>query len=69
MAQGVVNKTVIDKGFGFIKGDDGVEYFFHRSSLERPSSFGSLVEGSTKVSFEPGDRGKGPRAETVVVLD
>ena len=67
MAQGHIAKTVIDKGFGFIRGEDGVEYFFHRSSLQRPSAFGSLVEGQ-KATFTPTDKGKGPRAEDVVLL-
>ncbi len=30
MAQGTIKKLIADKGFGFIKGDNG-ELFFHRS--------------------------------------
>jgi cold shock CspA family protein len=28
---GIVVRLMADKGFGFIRGDDGTEYFFHRS--------------------------------------
>ncbi|MCR4301835.1 MAG: cold shock domain-containing protein [Sulfuricaulis sp.] len=31
---GVIKKLVKDKRFGFIKGEDGKEYFFHQSVLK-----------------------------------
>lgn len=56
----------LKEGFGFIRGTDGVERFFHRSVLEN-ESFPNLVEGQA-VTFEP-DRGeKGPRAVNVRVV-
>ena len=51
------------KGYGFIKPDDGGnDVFVHVTAVER-SSFGDLVEGM-RISFEtePDKRGKGPKA-------
>ncbi len=62
MAQGTIKKLIADKGFGFIKGDNG-ELFFHRSSVEG-ANFEDLREGQT-VEFQEGQGPKGPRAEGV----
>jgi cold shock protein len=58
---GTVTRLLADKGFGFIKGESGTEYFFHRSSCD---GFDTLREGQ-RVSFTPGQGAKGPRAENV----
>ena len=61
--KGIVKKLMSDKGFGFIKGDDGVDYFVHQSScLGR--CFPDLTVGCS-VTFEPEEGTKGPRAEDV----
>lgn len=52
-----------ERGFGFIKGADKKEYFFHRSAVKN-CKFEDLHEG-TSVTFEDSDTGKGPRAEEV----
>ena len=62
MAQGTIKKLIADKGFGFIKGDNG-EIFFHRSAVEGVS-FEELTEGQS-VSYNEGQGPKGPRAENV----
>ena len=62
MAQGTIKKLVTDKGFGFIKGENG-ELFFHRSALEG-ANFEELSEGQS-VSYDEGHGPKGPRAENV----
>jgi CspA family cold shock protein len=38
-----------DKGFGFIRGEDGQEYFVHRSAVRDGSVFEPLREGQTVV--------------------
>jgi CspA family cold shock protein len=51
------------KGYGFIKPDDGGnDVFVHVTAIER-SDVGPLVEG-VRISFdtEPDKRGKGPKA-------
>jgi CspA family cold shock protein len=61
MATGIIKKLT-DKGFGFIKIQDGEDVFFHSSGCTVP--FDSLKEGDT-VSFEMGSGPKGPKAENV----
>ena len=54
----------VDKGFGFIKGSDGSQYFFHQSAIYG-EGIDMLREGDS-VEFELGQDGpKGPRAESV----
>ena len=50
MARGTVAKVVRDRGFGFIRGNDGKEVFFHRSGLIG-MNFDDLEQG-TLVDFE-----------------
>lgn len=57
-------RSLHEKGFGFIVGDDGTEYFFHKSSAD---DFDSLARGMA-VRFVPTDGPKGPRAEKVTRL-
>lgn len=59
---GEVLRILKDKGFGFVKGEDGVERFFHRSAVS--TGFDTLREGS-KVTFEDETSNKGPRATDV----
>jgi len=58
---GTIKRLVSEKGFGFVAGQDGREYFFHQSACQ---SFESLREGQS-VTFEAGQGPKGPRAENV----
>ena len=64
MPSGTIKKLVSDRGFGFIASDDGKEYFFHRSGLERDLNFDSL-NGGEAVEFEIEPSQKGPRAYRV----
>ena len=57
----MVVKMVADKGFGFIKGDDGKEYFFHRTAAQTWDT----MEASNTVTFTPTEGPKGLRAEDV----
>lgn len=66
MAHGTIKKLVSDKGFGFIKTDRG-ELFFHHSACQG-IQFESLREGQ-EVEFNEGSGPKGPRAESVTLLD
>ena len=52
-----------DKGFGFIKPDDGAKDVFVHISAVQASGLQGLEDGQ-KVSFdtEPDKRGKGPKA-------
>ena len=63
MPSGTIARLLIDKGFGFIRDESGIEHFFHRSSV-RGAVFELLREGQ-RVSFTVGQGPKGPRAENV----
>ncbi len=54
------------KGYGFINGDDGNEYFFHFSSLNIEGF--KTVNVNDKVSFQPQVGDKGKRAINIDVI-
>ncbi len=66
MAKGTVKWFNESKGFGFISGEDGNDYFVHYSSIQ-DNGFKSLAEGEP-VSFETEKGPKGPKAINVVKL-
>lgn len=49
------------KGFGFIAGDDGKEYFVHQSGIEP----GTVLNDEDAVTFEVVEGDRGPKAEKV----
>jgi cold shock protein len=59
---GTIKRLVSDKGFGFVVGPDGNEYFFHQSACD--GQFDQMHEGQS-VEFAMGQGPKGPRAENV----
>jgi CspA family cold shock protein len=61
---GTVKKVVAERGFGFITGADGRDYFFHRSGLLPSLDFDQL-RGGELVAFEIEPSPKGPRATRV----
>jgi CspA family cold shock protein len=66
--RGRVKKLVPERGFGFVRGDDGKEVFFHRSGLG-PNEYDSLSEGDL-VEYVVQEGPRGPRAENVrMVVD
>ena len=67
MPTGTIARLLIDKGFGFIRDESGVEHFFHRSAV-RDSVFELLREGQ-RVDFQPEESTKGPRAGNVRLLE
>ena len=52
------------KGYGFIQGDDGEEYFVHHSALAE----GTFIRDNDKVSFEPAEGDRGKQAKNVTLL-
>ena len=49
------------KGFGFIAGDDGQEYFVHKTGLKE----GARIRDNDEVTFEVGTGDRGPKAVNV----
>lgn len=67
--QGVVKFFNTEKGYGFIKPDDGGrDIFVHVTAVERAGLPG-LAEGQ-RIAFEiePDKKGKGPKAVELVAL-
>ena len=65
MAKGTVAR-LMDRGFGFIKTEEGGDLFFHRNELEGVE-FNSLQEGQ-EVEFEKGQGRDGRPAAVRVRL-
>lgn len=51
------------KGFGFITGDDGKDYFVHQSGLKS----GVVLNENDKVEFDVEQGDRGPKAVNVEV--
>ncbi|GGH28545.1 cold-shock protein [Alsobacter metallidurans] len=68
--QGVVKFFNSEKGYGFIKPDDGGRDIFVHVTAVSQSGLPALDQGQ-KVAFEiePDKKGKGPKAVNLVVLD
>ena len=49
------------KGFGFITGDDGQEYFVHHSQVSK----GAFLKEQSRVTFDVKDTEKGKQAQNV----
>ena len=67
MPTGTIARLLIDKGFGFIRDEGGIEHFFHRSAV-RGAVFELLREGQ-RVEFTPEESTKGPRAGDVRLIE
>ena len=64
MARGVVKWFNDQKGFGFIKADNGPDVFVHHTGIGG-EGYKTLGEGDT-VEFDIVEGEKGPKAENVV---
>jgi len=65
MPQGTIKRIVAEKGFGFIKAQEG-EFFFHHSSVQG-AAFEELHVGQA-VEFVETQGPKGPRADQVKLV-
>jgi len=63
LTQGTVKWFNGSKGYGFITGEDGKDYFVHFSAIQ-VDGFKTLDEGQ-KVSFDVESGQKGPQASNV----
>jgi len=69
MAKGPIVRIIRDRGFGFVRTEDGSEIFLHHSTLPR-GTFDSLSEGQeVEFDVENDVRGRGQRATNVRLLD
>jgi len=61
--KGTVKMFNKEKGFGFIRAEDGQDYFFHYSALQMDEF--KTAEKGEKVEFEVEESDRGPRAKNV----
>lgn len=61
---GTVTRYFKDKGYGFIRGDNGKLYFIHNSNLN-----GEYIEYDYYVFFRPFHNNKGNYAEIISVIE
>jgi CspA family cold shock protein len=64
MPKGTIRRLITDRGFGFIRTEEGKDLFFHRSQTER-ADYSSFKEGQ-EVEFEVG-KGRDGRLQAVKV--
>ena len=66
--KGTIKWFKLDKGFGFIVGEDSKEYFVHHSQM--PERIERLTEqDEQQVEFEPQEADRGPQATNVKFVD
>src|SRR5688572_3116263 len=67
--RGTVVRMIRDRGFGFVRCEDGTEVFFHHSSLPR-GIFDTIQEGQEmEFDIETDVRGRGQRATNVELIN
>ena len=52
------------KGFGFVEGEDGQDYFIHYSEVPE----GTFLNENDEVNFEPAETDKGKQAKSVTLV-
>jgi len=67
--QGIIKNMEQDRKYGFIRGDSGIEFFFHKTGFV-PNGDGIGFDNGFKgmvVTFDQEDSSRGPRAGNVRV--
>jgi len=68
VARGPIVRIIRDRGFGFVRAEDGSEIFIHHSTLPR-GEFDTLQEGQEiEFDIENDQRGRGQRAVNVQLV-
>jgi cold shock protein len=68
MTSGPITRLVRDRGFGFVRTENGSEIFFHHSAFP-PGIFDTLTEGQElEFDIEIDPRGRGERARDVRII-
>lgn len=61
--EGVIVNVISDRGFGFVRGDDGRQYFFHCTAVQ--SADFDALQPRQRVAFDIESSERGPRATAV----
>jgi len=65
--QGIIKSYLSDKGYGFIKGDDGKDYFFHGSSFNKNDI--AKIADEARLKFEAVATPKGYSAKKCILIN
>ncbi len=57
---GIITRFFFQKGYGFVKGDDGQSYFLHHSV------YNGFLEPGMKLKFEVAENAKGPYVKKII---
>ncbi len=63
---GIIKKLTRDREYGFIRAEDGVDYFFDARDVRATTETPSIKEGLV-VTFRPKYANRGPRASEIAV--
>ena len=63
---GSVEKIFYGEGYGFVKGEDGVDYYFHENSVLNHDFANIEIGDNTRFAQEMGE--KGPQASSLTLL-
>lgn len=63
--KGTVNWFNIKKGYGFVKGEDGEDYFIHYTAVPQ----GVFLKEGDSIKFEPSKTEKGKQAQDIKLLE
>jgi cold shock CspA family protein len=75
---GRVMRVFVQRGFGFVMGEDGISRFLHAKDVKPRVAFDKMHEGQavrfksmdlTKDGAEPASKGNGLRAVEIEVID
>ena len=65
---GEIIKWITDRGFGFIRGENGQEIFCHITAVKIEEGYNRELAVGTGVEYEVEETEKGPRAINVKIL-
>lgn len=63
--KGTVKWFNVRKGYGFINGEDGQDYFVHHTEVKK----GTFIRENDKVSFDVAETDHGKQAKNVTLLE
>ncbi len=66
--RGCIKTYLPEKGYGFIRGDDGRDFYFRRNAFANAEDHPHLVDGAS-VEFEPAATPRGYQARQCVLLN
>src|SRR5690606_19111709 len=70
LKKGRITRYFVEKNFGFLRGQDGTQYFFHRTAITDDKLIEQLRNGTAglEVTYEHTDGPKGPIAVAVSLV-